>query len=760
MNSLKRKYQIILLILGLLPVLAIVIYDQISMSSQTHSTLVGQLQTLAKMKQSQQDQNLMDIGASLEAISANPIVAQTMQSYYDSGSVKGIKNQEKLKSTLDLLLYYQESRWGQLHHVFISDKHGKIILSPPHGNSTASHTGNHVGNSKYFQKGLKEPTVTDFFGFKEKTHFHQLYMQPILDAGGQSLGMIIAEVTINYQNSVLAKDFELGESGKIFLTTLDGQGIVNNVEDLESPIQRDAFQKVQREHLVVQESINENGDDILGLYLHDPKYPWILCIEIKTSEVFQAVQQQAIYSLIFFAIVAVLILLASTVLANSISAPILKMARVARELGSGNLNARVQMVRNDEVGQMANSIDEMATNLSQIISQVVQNADSLNHASTQILENSTSMAKQSEVIYEQSHTIVATTEQISGNMNTVASAAADSNTNAGTMNENMGELSSNMGVVASAAEEASSNMSGISQNVQQISEDVVHVSKAIENMNKSLDSVSQNTRNATQVAQEAHTTAKHTLEVMCQLEEVSKGIGKATLAIENISTQTNMLALNATIEAASAGEAGKGFAVVASEVKNLAQQTAEANNEIAQQIQQIQSLTATVLNNVKGVNQTIEGVLTINTKIEEEVKNQECESERVTHAIETIVESSKESALNVQEATIGLREVTQSAADVSQTAKESESNVSEIYEGSKETSNSASEVAEGVKNVEHSIQDIQVGIKEVNQSISSTQENSYMLSNMAKELKEVVSIFNVGEDTSVASTHKQISQSS
>ena len=63
------------------------------------------------------------------------------------------------------------------------------------------------------------------------------------------------------------------------------------------------------------------------------------------------------------------------------------------------------------------------------------------------------------------------------------------------------------------------------------------------------------------------------------LQTTSQTIDRVVKLIEGITSQTNMLALNATIEAASAGEAGKGFAVVASEVKELAQQTADANRK-------------------------------------------------------------------------------------------------------------------------------------------------------------------------------------
>src|SRR6185295_7574515 len=92
-------------------------------------------------------------------------------------------------------------------------------------------------------------------------------------------------------------------------------------------------------------------------------------------------------------------------------------------------------------------------------------------------------------------------------------------------------------------------------------------------------------RDAVQVAKAANTT-------MAKLGSSSSEVGEIVKVITSIAEQTNLLALNATIEAARAGEAGKGFAVVASEVKDLAQETAKATEEISSRIQTIQTDTS------------------------------------------------------------------------------------------------------------------------------------------------------------------------
>jgi methyl-accepting chemotaxis protein len=89
-------------------------------------------------------------------------------------------------------------------------------------------------------------------------------------------------------------------------------------------------------------------------------------------------------------------------------------------------------------------------------------------------------------------------------------------------------------------------------------------------------------------AKEAVQEVSDTSNTIMGLSEASERIGSVVGLINDIASQTNLLALNATIEAARAGDAGKGFAVVANEVKNLANQTARATDDINAQVQDIQ----------------------------------------------------------------------------------------------------------------------------------------------------------------------------
>ena len=104
--------------------------------------------------------------------------------------------------------------------------------------------------------------------------------------------------------------------------------------------------------------------------------------------------------------------------------------------------------------------------------------------------------------------------------------------------------------------------------------------------------------------------------------DAANEIGEVVELIKAIADQTNLLALNATIEAARAGEAGKGFAVVANEVKSLANQTAQATQEISNQINSIQEETRTAVDNIQSISKIIEEINTNSGEIRQAVDEQ------------------------------------------------------------------------------------------------------------------------------------------
>jgi methyl-accepting chemotaxis protein len=252
--------------------------------------------------------------------------------------------------------------------------------------------------------------------------------------------------------------------------------------------------------------------------------------------------------------------------ARQIVRPMRTVSDVLEGVANGDLTRSVDIRSRDEVGEMANAVNRAARSIRDAISALASSADTL---------------------------------------------AARSN-----------EMSTASETIANSAAAASTEASNVARAADQVSSYVSTVSAGSAEMAVSVTEIGHNSTESAKVASQAVDVVESTNVTVAKLGTSSAEIGSVIKVITSIAEQTNLLALNATIEAARAGDAGKGFAVVAGEVKDLAQETARATEDISRRVEAIQADTESAVAAISQISSIIGRIndyqVTIASAVEEQ----------------------------------------------------------------------------------------------------------------------------------------------
>ena len=219
-----------------------------------------------------------------------------------------------------------------------------------------------------------------------------------------------------------------------------------------------------------------------------------------------------------------------------------------------------------------------------------------------------------------------------------------------------------------------------------VSDNVASLAGAGQQLRVAIGDIARSAEMSRTIVTGAVTRADEAAETVAALEETGERIGDVLKVVAAISEQTNLLALNATIEAARAGEAGKGFAVVASEVKDLAQETTTATEDIARRVEQLRGDTRAATNRIHEVGETIAEMETVGAAIATAVEEQRATTFEIANHV-----------TNAAEETRGIADRITGVADTARRAKETASSANSSAEALSDLAQELNEIVDGFR---------------------------------------------------------------
>ena len=488
---------------------------------------------------------------------------------------------------------------------------------------------------------------------------------PVYDQNGQNIiGVAGVDVALDHINELLP-EYKIGNNGFVILATSEGNVIYHPNTDN----QQKSLSELNADKTLIQAV--EGGKDTSVHYSADGKskygyvgrigstdYLTISCL--PASEYFASLIRCIIIVLLLVIAGIVVIIITIRHLATQLTKPIVAL-NVAQELAEGNLDVILDIASENEIGELADSIQKTVDRLKEYINYI----DEISSVLDRLADGKLKFTLKYDYAGEFAKVKTALLH-ISGSFEQMIEDIIDSST----------QVSIGADELSKAAQNIAEGAMTQAASVQELVATTDSVSQQVEENTEDAQKSATETSRVTHMMQDSREQMNQMMEAMNKITETSNEVVSIIKTIEDIADQTNLLALNASIEAARAGEAGKGFAVVASEIGSLADDSSKAANNtrdlIEISLQQIDRGSSLAQNVVQSMQDVLDAVEEVNGMIGKSAENNEAQNqsmEQIRVGIEDISKGVEDNSASAEEASATSQELAAQAATLEELVK-------------------------------------------------------------------------------------------
>lgn len=539
-----------------------------------------------------------------------------------------------------------------------------------------------IADIQYFKDALNGKTgVSDVIISRISNKPELMYSAPI-KSDGKVVGILVGRIDA-YRLSEMVESIGFGKTGYSYMIDKKGTTVAHREREqvaqqfnfIESAKTDESLKSlalsitdVLKNKKGTCEYTYRESDYYIG-YAPVPDTEWYLIIATDKLEVLSAIPNMKKEVLSIASIILLVSIAATYIIGNSIAKPIIKVKGDAEILADLDITHDIDsklLNQKDEIGDLANSIQNVITNLRTMVNEISNSSDQV--------------AGSSEELTATSNQSASAVEQVAMAIGEVARGAADQ--------------AHNTEVGSSKASELGKIIASDQDYMRDVNSSSLKVSEAVEAGLVEIEKLSS-------ITDETSLSIKEIREIILRTNESSDKIGQASNIIGSIAEQTNLLALNAAIEAARAGDAGRGFAVVADEIRKLAEQSSTSTRDIDQVVNELQENAGEAVQTVEKVSsiaieqsnsvvnskekfmliaESMANSVDAIDKLNDSGKKMEKMKDEILHTLQNLAAIAEENSASTQEVSASMEEQAASMEEIS-SASEGLSKLAEDLQG-------------------------------------------------------------------------------